>query len=399
MTFLLARIKTLAEQKAAAEAAAGAASSGNSVRIPEPSGIGGALPGDPSSDVRATTSDEAAPLGCFSQSVISAEEEASGLAAPSPARRPSISGGTEHVAEVAAALERQEGVVAKLQKELALHKQLQKVLLQGDGFAGINRKIQLKPTGWDDSGFCSESGSAPRCEAPSLGDGVSEGPTAAVQTVEKKPGAVKLPPGGDLPGAPSPGPANSSGSASLGSGTEGNGGCAPQQGVFAPGGPAGRVTRCVVVAKWGGELTGIGRKQAEDLGKKFRYELYPGAVSREPTCFSIRVLTRFGLHSNHAASSTLSLFAYRDCTCIQRSPREELHDGVACDSAPHQAIVLGCFGCTLPFGTTSRYTLATRAGESLDGSASAMLVHREQLVLPPVDTPPEGPAVVTPSPR
>ncbi|PHJ23350.1 histidine acid phosphatase superfamily protein, partial [Cystoisospora suis] len=65
---------------------------------------------------------------------------------------------------------------------------------------------------------------------------------------------------------------------SVGGGSEGNGGGGgvSQQGASLPGGPAGRVTRCVVVAKWGGELTGIGRKQAEDLGKKFRYELYPG---------------------------------------------------------------------------------------------------------------------------
>ncbi|OEH77002.1 inositol hexakisphosphate and diphosphoinositol-pentakisphosphate [Cyclospora cayetanensis] len=45
------------------------------------------------------------------------------------------------------AVERQ-GNLEALKAELRLHKQLQKVLLQGDGFAGINRKIQLKPKRW-----------------------------------------------------------------------------------------------------------------------------------------------------------------------------------------------------------------------------------------------------------
>ncbi|CEM21967.1 unnamed protein product [Vitrella brassicaformis CCMP3155] len=36
------------------------------------------------------------------------------------------------------------------------------------------------------------------------------------------------------------------------------------------------VKRVLVVAKWGGELTEVGRAQAEDLGKRFRMTMYPG---------------------------------------------------------------------------------------------------------------------------
>lgn len=37
-----------------------------------------------------------------------------------------------------------------------------------------------------------------------------------------------------------------------------------------------KVTRVLIVAKWGGELTGVGRRQAEDLGRRLRASLYPG---------------------------------------------------------------------------------------------------------------------------
>ncbi|XP_053991375.1 uncharacterized protein LOC128883241 [Hylaeus volcanicus] len=36
------------------------------------------------------------------------------------------------------------------------------------------------------------------------------------------------------------------------------------------------VTRQLIVAKWGGELTGVGQAQAEDLGKRLRAAMYPG---------------------------------------------------------------------------------------------------------------------------
>lgn len=36
------------------------------------------------------------------------------------------------------------------------------------------------------------------------------------------------------------------------------------------------VVRQLVVAKWGGELTRVGRAQAEDLGKRLRATMYPG---------------------------------------------------------------------------------------------------------------------------
>ncbi|KAF8823127.1 histidine acid phosphatase superfamily protein, partial [Cardiosporidium cionae] len=78
------------------------------------------------------------------------------------------------------------------------HQWLQHVLLQGDGFMGINRKIQLKPISWE------------------------------------------------------------------------------EKGVDEDGRLLYSVSRCMVVAKWAGQITYIGELQAEDLGKHCRASLYPG---------------------------------------------------------------------------------------------------------------------------
>ncbi|ANQ10448.1 Acid phosphatase [Plasmodium coatneyi] len=89
----------------------------------------------------------------------------------------------------------QEELEAKLsecQITIENHKTLQKVLERGDGFTGINRKIQLKPV-----------------EFIVLNDKIV-------------------------------------------------------------------VTKILTVAKWGGELTRMGRRQSENLGKRFRATLYPG---------------------------------------------------------------------------------------------------------------------------
>ncbi|CAN0109624.1 unnamed protein product, partial [Heterosigma akashiwo] len=40
-------------------------------------------------------------------------------------------------------------------------------------------------------------------------------------------------------------------------------------------GEDGRPTQLQLVAKWGGELTALGRRQAERLGARFRQRLYP----------------------------------------------------------------------------------------------------------------------------
>ncbi|KJP86142.1 hypothetical protein AK88_04193 [Plasmodium fragile] len=89
----------------------------------------------------------------------------------------------------------QEELEAKLsecQITIENHKTLQKVLERGDGFTGINRKIQLKPV-----------------EFVVINDKIV-------------------------------------------------------------------VTKILTVAKWGGELTRMGRRQSENLGKRFRATLYPG---------------------------------------------------------------------------------------------------------------------------
>lgn len=283
MASLVAGIKTLSEQKAAAEAAAKAFTSSDSKRTSESAGSGTAFPCVHAPESGPGTPDGGPSRVFFSQPVGSTKDEASCMATPSPPKPTSNPTGSGHIAaDVTAALEQQEGLVARLQKELAQHKQLQKVLLQGDGFAGINRKIQLKPTEWDDAGFSSDSSATTRCEGPCARDGLSDGQTVSSRSSEKRPATGEALPGSDVSGASPAGATSNPSSASVGGGSEGNGGGGglSQQGASLSGGSAGRVTRCVVVAKWGGELTGIGRKQAEDLGKKFRYELYPGATTQ-----------------------------------------------------------------------------------------------------------------------
>ncbi|PHJ17682.1 histidine acid phosphatase superfamily protein, partial [Cystoisospora suis] len=180
MASLVAGIKTLSEHKAAAEAAAKASTSSDPKPTSESPGSGTASPCDHVPELGPGTPEGGPPRVVFSQPFGLMKDEASCMATPSPPDSTSNPDGSGHiVADVTAALERQEGLVAKLQKELAQHKQLQKVLLQGDGFAGINRKIQLKPTEWDDAGFSSDSSATTKCEVPCPRDGLSEGQTVS----------------------------------------------------------------------------------------------------------------------------------------------------------------------------------------------------------------------------
>ncbi|KAL8451680.1 hypothetical protein Emed_001842 [Eimeria media] len=265
-----------------------------------------------------------------------------------------------------------------LKRELRLHKQLQKVLLQGDGFAGINRKIQLKPKRWrreteatyppvSASPSCPSaadtplqhrlsppsgvplthqqqqeqqqqqleqaqrseeegvgSGSAARASACGAKDstrrlssfpilhpspicvlpspsGVSSlsAEMAADGTAHPK-SASLMASGGVVAGAAaaaaaaaavaswqekaqlrSAEAAAASAAAATAAAAAGTASsvCAPSSSSNSSN--TGRqsdavLESCVVVAKWGGELTAIGRKQAEDLGQRFRYQLYPG---------------------------------------------------------------------------------------------------------------------------
>ncbi|KFH08042.1 histidine acid phosphatase superfamily protein, partial [Toxoplasma gondii MAS] len=263
----------------------------------------------------ASPSPSASCSACASPDSASAEASdpgASGHVSSGGAGEEDSVGLTREAQGLQTALEKKEAAIAKLQKELSAHKQLQKVLLQGDGFAGINRKIQLKPIEWEETGSprvasshvstassassassssssssssscasSSESTSASASSSSSASPSVLSGEArvgvgghcgeAGMQSSAKAKGEKTKPRGASgqmpvesatsssaSPAPPSPPPLSSSGAAGTAAG------------------PPGRVMRCVVVAKWGGELTGIGRKQAEDLGKKFRYKLYPG---------------------------------------------------------------------------------------------------------------------------
>ncbi|PFH36029.1 histidine acid phosphatase superfamily protein [Besnoitia besnoiti] len=160
------------------------------------------------------------------------------------------------------AVEQRQSAIAKLQKELSVHKLLQKVLLQGDGFAGINRKIQLKPVAWEERVSASPRAAAAAGDSRRGSRGEESPPQASRSVSAAEVTQLRSNTASSLPDS-----LFSSSSSSPPS---------PPPPAAAAGGAVGRVTRCLVVAKWGGELTGIGRKQAEDLGKKFRYKLYPG---------------------------------------------------------------------------------------------------------------------------
>ncbi|KAL8432261.1 hypothetical protein ACSSS7_004721 [Eimeria intestinalis] len=271
-----------------------------------------------------------------------------------------------------------------LKRELRLHKQLQKVLLQGDGFAGINRKIQLKPKRWrretdtahplvSASPSCPSTADTPlplqqhrqsspaarfithqqqqgqqeqreqqeqqqeqhaqRSEEENVGSGVAARPGASGATdptrrlssfpilhpspicVLPSPSAVSslsvemsadgtahpksaslLASGGVVAGAAAAAAAaaavaswqekaqlRSAEAATAAAAAAAAAGTASS--VSAPSSSSNSsstgkqsdavLESCVVVAKWGGELTAIGRKQAEDLGQRFRYQLYP----------------------------------------------------------------------------------------------------------------------------
>ncbi|KYK64068.1 histidine acid phosphatase superfamily protein [Toxoplasma gondii TgCatPRC2] len=103
----------------------------------------------------ASPSPSASCSACASPDSASAEASdpgASGHVSSGGAGEEDSVGLTREAQGLQTALEKKEAAIAKLQKELSAHKQLQKVLLQGDGFAGINRKIQLKPIEWEETG-------------------------------------------------------------------------------------------------------------------------------------------------------------------------------------------------------------------------------------------------------
>lgn len=159
-------------------------------------------------------------------------------------------------------------------EELMGFHRLRKILQTGDGFTGINRKIQLKPVAWtyptDSKSFQQQQS----CNlAPDSSSNINSDADISTTTtttnnnnnqVNNKVSFETL--STDASGAPSVSPPSDLTPAVPGA----------LSSVFLPG---MIVARVLVVAKWGGELTEVGRAQAEDLGVRMRVGLYPGGES------------------------------------------------------------------------------------------------------------------------
>jgi hypothetical protein len=135
------------------------------------------------------------------------------------------------------------------------------VLEQGGTFAGINRKVQLKPTKWSTA------------SKPQPADSAEGQPAAPQNTADQQP---QQPPQPQQQGA-----AQGSkeklmhGDGTRSARTSSTGGAASGAGP-ADGKP--HVTELLLILKYGGVLTHAGRAQAEELGKTFRMVMYPRCV-------------------------------------------------------------------------------------------------------------------------
>lgn len=133
------------------------------------------------------------------------------------------------------------------------------VLEQGGTFAGINRKVQLKPTKW----------STPISSKPST-------PAAADSSEQQQQQ-------GNAGDQQSQQQQQQSASQSSNKTQQGDGGGVRSARSSSTGGgaPAGgadgkpQVTELLLILKYGGVLTHAGRAQAEELGKTFRMVMYP----------------------------------------------------------------------------------------------------------------------------
>jgi len=114
------------------------------------------------------------------------------------------------------------------EEELEKLRQVVAVLEEGGHFSGINRKAQLKPLAWAPAGDNEETSAAAPFAPSSPAPGVADGDD-----------------GGDP--------------------------------VCASAAPEGReqVTQALLILKFGGVLTPLGRAQAEALGRNFREQMYP----------------------------------------------------------------------------------------------------------------------------
>jgi hypothetical protein len=127
------------------------------------------------------------------------------------------------------------------------------VLEQGGTFAGINRKVQLKPTKW----------SAPVSKPATPASEPSEQPQQAAAS-EQQPAQFQ--------------PQQQTGQASRAQQMDGM----RSARTSSTGGASGaaesakpHVTELLLILKYGGVLTHSGRAQAEELGKTFRMVMYP----------------------------------------------------------------------------------------------------------------------------
>ena len=115
--------------------------------------------------------------------------------------------------------------------------------------SGINRKLQMKPQKWDED-FDDEGGSSPKSLAPSPGANIGLNLDDHILDVSH----ISLEPNISEP--PTPSKKKSTSSTPKRKGT-------------------GLATELLVILKWGGDLTPMGREQAEHLGAQFRTQYYP----------------------------------------------------------------------------------------------------------------------------
>ena len=167
--------------------------------------------------------------------------------------RSSSTGGSGAGSAQAAASAPDEKGSEDLEEEVEKLRQVVAVLEEGGHFSGINRKAQLKPLAWAPVDV-----PLPQAADEAAPEGGMLGPlsSATAQPSASQPGAsaadMSVLGGGD------------------GDGGDGGGGTAD-------GGAGGneRVTQALLVLKFGGVLTPLGRAQAEALGRNFRETMYP----------------------------------------------------------------------------------------------------------------------------
>ncbi|KAG1662671.1 hypothetical protein FOA52_014597 [Chlamydomonas sp. UWO 241] len=156
------------------------------------------------------------------------------------------------------------------QAELREKLRIVKTVLEQGTFAGVNRKVQLKPLRWRAVPTRRPSFVTPETS-------VSSDVGAAPQGTDLL-SLLPLPRGVSPPPGPSPYGMQRQGSVTVGGFGRSSIMRAPEEEDVPAVGPAKRVPvleEALLILKWGGVLTHAGRQQAEDLGKVFRMVMYP----------------------------------------------------------------------------------------------------------------------------